>query len=243
LKRFIKERISDLSRSLGFEIKRYNAISSKFSRVHNFFLNNKFDTVLDVGAYDGTYAKFLRKLGFDGRIISFEPLSEVYPKIVKRSKKDMNWIVAPRMALGAEDGVKSINIAANYVSSSILDMENSHMVGAPDSIFIGSEMIRVFKLDNVAGNYIEPQNIVFLKLDVQGYELEVLEGAHKTLPFIKGLQIEISIDPLYKNQLLFKEMLNYVEQLGYELWDIQPCFRDKLTGKLLQFDGIFVRNF
>ena len=140
-------------------------------------------------------------------------------------------------------GIKSINIAANYTSSSILDMEDSHMVGAPESIYIGSEMIRVFKLDNVVGNFIKPENVVFLKLDVQGYELEVLEGAQKTLPFIKGLQIEISIEPLYKNQTIFKEMLIHIEQLGYELWDIQPCFRDKLTGKLLQFDGIFVRNF
>ena len=243
MKRFIKEKINHLSRRLGFEIKRFNAVSSKFSRVHKFFSDYIFDTVLDVGAYVGTYAKYLRELGFDGRIISFEPLSEVYPKIVEHSKKDINWIVAPRMALGAEDGIKSINIAANYTSSSILEMEDSHLLGSPESIFVGSEMIRVFKLDNVVGNFIKPENVVFLKLDVQGYELEVLEGAHKTLPFIKGLQIEISIEPLYKNQLIFNEMLNYVEQLGYELWDMQPCFWDKLTGKLLQFDGIFLRNF
>ncbi len=243
MNRFIIEKINHLTRRLGFEIKRFNAVSSKFSRFHKFFSDYKFDSVLDVGAYDGTYAINLRQLGFDGRIISFEPLSEVYPRIVEHSKKDIKWIVAPRMALGAEDGIKSINIAANYTSSSILDMEDSHMVGAPESIYIGSEMIRVFKLDNVVGNFIKPENVVFLKLDVQGYELEVLEGAQKTLPFIKGLQIEISIEPLYKNQIIFKEMLIHIEQLGYKLWDIQPCFRDKLTGKLLQFDGIFVRNF
>ena len=151
--------------------------------------------------------------------------------------------MAPKYGLGAEDGIKSINIAANYTSSSILEMENAHLLGSPESFFIGSEMIKVFKLDNVASNYIKPENFVFLKIDVQGYEFEVLEGAHKTLPFVRGMQIEISMEPLYKKQLIFKEMLNYIEQLGYELWDIQPCFRDKLTGKLLQFDGIFVRNF
>ncbi len=243
MKKFIKEKINHLFRRLGFEIKRFNAVSSKFSRVHKFFSDHQFDTVLDVGASDGTYANYLRELGFNGRIISFEPLSEVYPKIVEHSKKDINWIVAPRMALGAEDGIKSINIAANSTSSSILEMEDAHLLGSPESKFVGSELVNVFKLDKVVGKYVNPRNIVFLKLDVQGYEFEVLEGAHKTLPFIKGLQIEIAIEPLYKNQLIFKEMLNYVAQLGYELWDIQPCFRDKLTGKLLQFDGIFVRSF
>ena len=229
-------------RSLGFEIKRYTTASSTYHRVHKFFSDNKFDTVIDVGAYDGTYAMSLRDLGFSGRIISFEPLSKIYPKILGNSKKDKKWIVPPRMAIGAEEGIKSINIAANYTSSSIMGMEDAHLNSAPESKFVGSEPVNVYTLDKVAGEFVNSENVVFLKLDVQGYEAEVLKGAQKILPIVKGMQIELSLVPLYKDQLVFKQMLTYIEQLGYYLWDMQPCFRDKATGKLLQIDGIFVRN-
>ena len=63
------------------------------------------------------------------------------------------------------------------------------------------------------------------------------------LPKIKGVQIELSLVPLYENQLLFLGMLDYITNLGFELWDISPGFRDKQSGKLLQFDGIFFRPF
>ena len=239
---FIKKMITQLFRSLGFELKRYAIASSTNYRAQRFFSDYKFDTVLDVGAYDGTYAMSLRNLGFKGRIISFEPLSKIYPKILGHSKNDINWIVPPRMAIGAKEGVKSINIAANYTSSSIKGMEDAHLISAPESKFVGSELVNVYSLDKVAGEFVNSENVVFLKLDVQGYETEVLKGAQKILPIIKGMQIELSLIPLYKDQLVFKQMLSYIEKLGYQLWDMQPCFRDKVTGQLLQIDGIFIRN-
>jgi len=82
-----------------------------------------------------------------------------------------------------------------------------------------------------------------MKIDVQGYELQVLEGASNILSKIKGMQIELSLVLLYENQLLFLDMLDYITNLGFEIYDILPVFKDRQSGKLLQFDGIFFRSF
>jgi FkbM family methyltransferase len=239
--KLIKEKIKKVIRNLGFDLVRYNSESSISARIVQLLSTNKIDTVLDVGANVGQYAKSLRESGFKGRIISFEPLSKVYPNLVGNSRMDPKWIVAPRMALGSEDSKKTINIAANYVSSSILDMLDTHTKGAPESVYICSENTRVAKLDTIKSDYLKPKNLAFLKIDVQGFELQVLEGAQKTLPYIKGIQIELSLVPLYEGQLLFRDMLDYIAHLGLELCDILPGFRDKKTGRLLQVDGIFFR--
>jgi hypothetical protein len=147
------------------------------------------------------------------------------------------------MAIGNEEGKKSINISGNSVSSSILKMTNTHIKGAPESVYISSEEVYINKLDNIWGTFLKNKNNIFIKIDVQGYESQVLEGAINILPKIKGVQIELSLVPLYENQLLFLGMLDYITNLGFELCDISPGFRDIQSGKLLQFDGIFFRSF
>jgi len=241
--RVIKKTIKKIFRELGFDLIRYNPVSSHNARILKFFSTYNIDAVLDVGANIGQFAMGLRESGYKGRIISFEPLSEAYSHLLINSKKDPNWIIAPRMAIGNEEGKKSINISGNSVSSSILKMTNTHIKGAPESVYISSEEVYINKLDNIWGTFLKNKNNIFIKIDVQGYELQVLEGAINILPKIKGVQIELSLVPLYENQLLFLGMLDYITNLGFELCDISPGFRDIQSGKLLQFDGIFFRSF
>lgn len=241
--RVIKKTIKKLFRKLGFDLIRYNSASSQNSRILNFFSIYKIDTVLDVGANIGQFAMELRESGYNGRIISFEPLSEAYSHLLINSKKDPNWIIAPRMAMGNEKGKKTINISGNFVSSSILKMTDTHIKGAPESVYISSEEVCINKLDNIWKTFLKNKDNIFIKIDVQGYELEVIKGAVNILSKIKGMQIELSLVPLYESQLFFLDMLNYITNLGFELWDISPGFRDIQSGKLLQFDGIFFRSF
>jgi len=241
--RLINKTIEKVFRKLGFDLIRYNPASSCNARILEFFSIYKIDTVLDVGANIGQFAMGLRESGYKGRIISFEPLSKAYSHLLINSKNDLNWMIAPRMAIGNEKGKKTINVSGNFVSSSILKMTNIHIKGAPKSAYIGSEEIYIDKLDNVVGNYLGNGENVFIKIDVQGYESQVLKGATDILSKTKGIQIELSLVPLYENQLLFIDILNYITNLGFELYDILPGFRDKQSGKLLQFDGIFFRSF
>lgn len=241
--RIIKKTIKKLFKKLGFDLTRYNPASSQNAGILEFFPVYKIDTVLDVGANVGQFAMELRESGYKGRIISFEPLSEAYSHLLINSKNDPNWIVAPRMAIGNKEGRKTINVSGNSYSSSILKMTGTHIKGAPDSAYIDSEEIYINKLNNIWKTFLKNEDNIFIKIDVQGYELEVLKGATNILSMIKGMKIELSLVPLYEGQLLFLDMLDYIANLGFELWDILPGFRDKQSGKLLQFDGIFFRTF
>ena len=76
---------------------------------------------------------------------------------------------------------------------------------------------------------------------MQGYEQQVLEGATGILPQVKGIQLEMSLVPLYQGELLFREMLDYMNNLGYSLHWLKPTITDPNTGQMLQLDGIFFK--
>ncbi len=238
-----KKIIKKLGRKLGFEIRRYHPSTSEIARMKQLFTYHNINLVLDVGANVGQYAKFLREFGYRGKIVSFEPLSTAYSHLKALSSRDPLWEIAPRTAIGDETGEIAINISSNSYSSSVLDMLDSHVKAAPESAYIGSEKVKLSRLDTIAQEYIKQDvNSIFLKIDVQGFEKQVIEGADRILPQVKGIQVELSLVPLYKDQLLFKEMLELIEQLGYELHGVIPGFADPRTGRLLQMDGIFFKT-
>jgi FkbM family methyltransferase len=107
------------------------------------------------------------------------------------------WNVYPRCALGDHDGEVEINIAGNSESSSILPMLESHLSAAPESAYEGKEIVPIKTLDAVAGQYLKDAQAPFLKIDTQGFDWLVLDGARDTLPQIKGILVELSLVPLY----------------------------------------------
>ena len=81
-----------------------------------------------------------------------------------------------------------------------------------------------------------------MKIDTQGYEDRVLKGATELLNRTTGVQLELSLIPLYKGQLLYDEIIKKLEAIGFELWSINPVFTEPVTGRLLQVDATFFRN-
>ena len=238
----LKKTIKKLSRSLGIDLKRYNVQTSEDARMQQLLDYHKIDLVLDVGANVGQYAKSLRDLGYSGRIVSFEPLSSAYSQLKTASKKDLLWEIAPQTAIGNQEGEIIINIAGNSQSSSALPMLDAHLESAPESAYSGSETVKLSRLDTLAKDYIKSETkSIFLKIDVQGLEKQVLEGATAILPLVKGIKLELSLVPLYEGQVLFKEMIDIIEKLGYELYGIEPGFTAEKTGRMLQMDGIFFK--
>ena len=239
----LKKTIKKLSRNIGIDLRRYNVQTSEAARMQRLLDYHKIDLVLDVGANVGQYAKSLRELGYSGRIISFEPLSSAYSQLKAASKKDPLWQIATQTAIGNQEGEIIINIAGNSQSSSALPMLDAHLESAPQSAYSGSETVKLSRLDTIAKDYITTQNeSIFLKIDVQGLEKQVIEGATAILPLVKGIKLELSLVPLYEGQVLFKEMIDIIEKLGYELYGIEPGFTAEKTGKMLQMDGIFFKS-
>jgi len=198
-------------------------------------------TILDVGANTGQFAYYTMKFGYRNTIISFEPLSSAFAILKEFSKNDSKWEVV-NSAIGDIDGEIEINISENSQSSSILDMMPDHVKSAPDSAYTGKEKVKIQKIDTVISNYSDNPEDIFLKIDTQGFEKNVLDGAEKSLKKTKGLQLELSMVELYKGETLITEMLNIIKEKGFTIYSLEPGFYDKNTGQLLQVDGIFFRK-
>ena len=134
-----------------------------------------------------------------------------------------------------------MNISANSYSSSILDMLSSHLESAPESEYIGQEEISIRRLDSIFNDVCNHDDKLYIKIDTQGYEKCVLEGAEKALESVDILELELSFIPLYKDGPLFHEMFNLLYKKGFVLVHVEPGFTDPSTGQILQVDGIFQR--
>lgn len=199
------------------------------------------DLVLDVGANEGQFGAFLRDIGYKGEIISFEPLKDVFIKLQARSERDSKWL-AYNYALGDFDGQSRINVSRNSQSSSLLDMNTEHLKAAPYSSYYSEEEISVHKLDSVFDGLVgSSEKRIMLKVDTQGYEKKVLDGSMNSISKITGIQLEMSLVELYKDEVLFESMKSFIEGLGFTLCLLEPGFQNPQTGKLLQVDSIFYR--
>jgi len=196
---------------------------------------------LDIGANTGDFANQIRNVfGYTKKIISFEPLSSAFRLLKVKTDKDPNWD-AFNFALGNTEEKRQINIAGNSYSSSLLDMLPYHQTAAPESKYIGKEIIEVKKLDSISGDLFNTTDRVYMKIDAQGFESNVLKGAENSLLKINTVQLEMALVPLYEGELLFNEMCNFMTNKGYKLVGIDPGFPDKDSGQLLQVEGFFHR--
>jgi len=237
----VKNKIKLIARKFGIEICRYNSAQSIEARAYTQLEYHKVDCVLDVGANDGGYGKFLRSAGFKGNIVSFEPQASAHAKLIETSHTDPAWKIAAPMALGDVETELEINMAGNSTSSSLLTMLPSHIESAPTSKYIGKEIVKVYRLDTLDETVIRAARRIYLKIDTQGYEKPVLLGAQGIMDKIVGIQLEMSVIPLYEGQALFQELLTWLDDAGFEMWGIAPGFMNQTTGRMLQFDGIFFR--
>lgn len=239
---FMSQKVKALAKTCGIDLRRYNARQSDEARFFFQLSNHQVDLVLDVGANDGGYGRALRRGGYAGDIVSFEPLTDAYERLKQLAAIDARWYVAPRMAIGSKRGECRINIAGNSRSSSILSMDERHMLAAPDSKYVGSEIVTICPLDEFRHEVVEQARTPFLKIDTQGFEMPVLEGATGLLGRVVGVQLELSLTKLYEGQVLYEDIIRWLCDHGFVLWNVIPGFVDPDNGRLLQMDGIFFRS-
>jgi FkbM family methyltransferase len=223
-------------------VRRLDPLASEHTRLALLLAANQVDLVLDIGANAGQWARELRHAGYAGDMISFEPLIQAHTELSKSAIRDRRWAVAPRVALGERNADVEIHVAGNSVSSSLLQMLPLHAAGSPKSVYVGSEKTPMVTLDSLIGKVIPAGRRIFCKLDVQGYEAKVLAGAASLLKNTIGLQMEISLAPLYQGQPTFGELLDTMSRSGFEIFGFVPGFVDPASGRMLQIDGVFFRS-
>ncbi len=227
------------NKTFGIEIQKYP--TAELFRRKKLLEHYNIDVILDVGANIGQYATELRSIGYTGKIISFEPTKEAFKKLEKNAKSDKNWEVY-NYCLGNYDGKTTINISKNSVSSSILNQLPQLTESAPDAAFINKEEISIKKLDTVFKELGIAGKNIYLKLDTQGYEKAILDGAKELLTQTIALQTETPLVQTYENTLSFEEMIEKLKTLNFMVYSIESGYYNQQTGKLLEVDVVFVNN-
>lgn len=189
----------------------------------------KIDCVLDVGANVGQFAGELRGIGYDGHIVSFEPIPAVFKTLSASFAGDRRWR-GFNMALGRADSEMAIHVPKLTVMSSLLE-------SGREEPGMRKETVSVRTLDGLLPQIKAELGVsrIFLKMDTQGFDLEVFGGARSCLQDIHGLQSELSVQPLYKGMPHYVEALQTYESAGFELYNLSVVNRIA-TGGLLELN-------
>lgn len=237
MKKFVKKLIN----SAGLNLNRLTPSSNPTFQLLSTLRYINANLVFDVGANIGQFAQGLRNVGYTGEIVSFEPLTTAHRVLSRASESDERWLVHPKAAVGDHDGEVEINVAGNSVSSSILPILDAHTSAAEGSVYVGTELTPILCLDSVAHQYLKPDSCCFIKIDTQGFEWQVFDGAAEIMKKAQGVLVELSLVPLYEGQKLWHDVIDRLEAEGFKLWALQKGFTDPHTGQSLQMDAIFLR--
>jgi FkbM family methyltransferase len=233
------ERLADSIKATGLKIDYYkeHALARRLQIMKRAGVN----LLLDVGANVGQYAKIARKAGYKGPIVSFEPLAAAFAKLARSAAKDPRWS-AFHLGLGARDHETTIHISGDSQASSLVKMLPRHEEIAPYFSRVGEETISIRKLDTLWDDHVPAGSKVYLKIDTQGFEKQVLKGAARSLAHVQIVQLEISILPLYEGTWLLPDVLKHMARRGLTLVSLEYGFCHPETGQMLQIDGIFART-
>lgn len=198
------------------------------------------DHVIDVGANTGQFGRLARSI-YSGRISSFEPVSHVFVELADAIASDQSWNIY-QCALGAESGMKTIHVSASSVYSSLLKANNFCAARfGTRSLGEREESVTVRRLDEVLeeispGNH---QEKIYLKLDTQGYDIEVFKGLGEKLHNVVALQSEVSLIPLYEDMPHWTESISIYEKAGFGVAGMFPVSWD--AGRVVEYDCILTR--
>lgn len=237
-----RNRIKKTLRALGFELQRFDPKGSFAKRRQRWLESERIDIAIDVGAHAGEFAGSLRHEGYANRIVSFEPQAQMFKQLECAANDDPLW-TCRNQAVGAASGEIDLNISGNEgFSSSVRPMAAIHEAAEPGSSYVDSETVEVVTLDEALGNSLASGGRLMLKVDTQGYESEVLEGASETLGRCRLVELELVLAELYEGQALFAELVEKMGRHGFLLTDVESGFQDRQTHQLLQIDGLFIRG-
>lgn len=194
----------------------------------------RINCVIDVGANVGESVSLLRRIGFRGYIFSFEPYPDSFKSLYSTFCTDPYW-KGFNVALGSQNMVSDFRIAQSSYNSSFLTSKTVKTCRVAD--------VQVKRLDSIIDTLLEcirdPR--IFLKIDTQGYDLEVVRGAEGCKDRILCLQSEIAVTQVYDNMPNYLKSLAYYESLGFKLMNLFTVTRTAGHGAILEYDALMAR--
>jgi len=244
--KLVKNSARRVSRFFGYEIVPLREMKDRDFALHlrAVLAYQNIDCILDVGANVGQYRDFLReKVLYDGPIVSFEPVSRNVDRLRERARFDSAWHIEG-YALGAAEGSLPLNVMASDQFSSFLEPDSSR-VGDLDGLNLpcSVETVTVRTLDGVLPALRERLGFArpYLKLDTQGFDMEVLRGGGDSLPMMRALQTEASVIGIYKGMPNYLEMIEYLDKRGFDVSGFYPVGRDSAL-RLVEFDCVMINR-
>jgi len=212
--------------SLGAE----DSVRAVVAHLRELFAALEIDVVLDVGANYGQYRDLLRdQVGFTGTIVSFEPANEMFEHLRGRQPGDDRWILR-KWGLGNENGTRSFHVTRKTGWSSFLPKRGDATTRVADSAELDHvETVEIRRLDDVIAEILpdHASRRIFLKVDAQGFDLEVLRGSLGILPQVPALQTELEFVTVYEGAPDYLATLEFLQQQGYFLTLAAPIWKDE----------------
>jgi FkbM family methyltransferase len=180
---------------------------------------------------------------YGGTIVSFEPLSRHVEALRERSRGDGNWHIEG-YALGSSEGALQINVMVSDQFSSFLEPDHDRVGEYADlNVADHTETVAMRTLDGVLPALREHIGFQrpYLKIDTQGFDIEVLRGAAGSLPGMKALQTEASVRGIYKGMPRYIETIHYLDERGFDITGLYPVSRDKAL-RLVEFDCVMINR-
>ena len=230
----VKDRLKSFVRSAGYEIRRHHPNLAEFLR------SRSVNLVLDVGANEGQFVHDLKSQGYAGRIVSFEPVVDVFKRLEKSCEADQKW-ECRNLALGDVNGIIQINVSKNTAMSSIVNQTEIGRSSIYESQVVRIDKVQIATLDSIFEEFVGER--VFLKVDTQGFEQSVLRGGANSLHRLLGVQLELPLIHLYEDTWKFDEALRFMREAGFTLSQLRPVtYYSRDPASLLEVDCLFRRT-
>ncbi len=228
--------IRRMLRRLGLDLHRAQP------QVQDFLAFYGIDCVVDVGANVGQFAASLREYGYRHHILSIEPAGSVFQQLQRNAARDAEWQCL-QCGLAAQDGELTLRVSEESTFSSMREPLKRALDFDVRARTVHEEIVPVTTLDSIVETHCQKFNKLFLKLDVQGFESEVLAGATQSLRRFQGIQVELSIQKLYSEQSTMHEMIQRLDEQGFVLALCSPVnFQEDGAPRLLELDGVFLNT-
>ena len=201
------------------------------------------DCILDVGANTGQYGEFLRKLGYTGHIISFEPNPSAFASLHTRCDQDEKWHCY-NYALGDRNEEKILNVHNKFTVFSSFLTANEYSKSVWYSLDdVTPTRVDLHRLDDIWQELTQDLGCkkYMLKMDTQGFDQHVFAGALGCLDNIKILQSEVALIPIYDAMPNAYDVLNKFHKFNYFITGMYPVNRDQSLA-VIEYDCIMVKR-
>lgn len=235
---FTIQNLKKILQSFGYSFYKINrdSISLRNTMLESLYHLNRLgfqpSTIIDVGTANGTFP--LLKVFPSSNFLWIEPLSEFEPDLIKlKQKYKGDYLIA---AAGKYDGSIDINVHEDLVGSSLLHESDGTKADGLKRAVRMVKLDSLYEKDNLSDN-------ILLKIDVQGTELDVLEGAEKLINKCEVILLEVSFLKFLGTNPEFFDVIFYMKQKGFVVYDIVEGINRPLDFALAQKDIVFVKEF